>query len=67
VFLKQGKEAEAMLEYKAAVIHEPRLKEAWLALGRQFTREGNKAEAERALGNFKKLEAEENARQGRKN
>ncbi len=67
LFQKRGTEAEAMNEYKSAVVSEPRLRQAWLALGRQFTRQGNQAEADRALQMFKRLEAEDNARQGRKN
>jgi tetratricopeptide (TPR) repeat protein len=67
LFQKQGKEAEAMTEYKEAVIDDPRLRQAWLALGRQFTRQGNKVQADRALEIFKQLEAQDNARQGKKN
>ena len=67
LFQKQGKEAEAMTEYKEAVVDDPRLRQAWLALGRQFTRQGNKAQADRALEIFKQLEAQDNARQGKKN
>lgn len=64
---KRGKETDAMNEYKAAVVDQPRLRQAWLALGRQFTKDGNKAQADRALEIFKQLEAEDNARQGKKN
>jgi tetratricopeptide (TPR) repeat protein len=67
LFQKQGKEAEAMTEYKEAVVDDPRLRQAWLALGRQFTRQGNKVQADRSLEIFKQLEAQENARQGKKN
>jgi tetratricopeptide (TPR) repeat protein len=67
LFQKRGQAAEAMSQYKAAVVDEPRLRQAWLALGRQFTRQDNKAEADRALQMFKRLESEDNARQGRKN
>ena len=56
-----------MNEYKAAVVDQPRLRQAWLALGRQFTKEGNKAQADRSLAIFKKLEEEDNVRQGKKN
>jgi tetratricopeptide (TPR) repeat protein len=64
---KKSKDAEAMSEYKEAVAGDPNLRQAWLALGRQYTRQGNKAEADKALENFKRLESEENARRQRKN
>jgi len=67
LFQKQGKETEATTEYKEAVVDDPRLRQAWLALGRQFTKQGNKVQADRALEIFKQLEAQENARQGKKN
>ena len=62
VFQQKGKDQEAIEEYRAAVVHEPTLRQAWLALGREDTRMGNKAEADRALAVFKKLEDQENAR-----
>ena len=64
---RKNLEAEAMAEYKQAVADQPRLRQAWLALGRQYTRQGNQAEAVKALQMFKKLESEDNARLGRKN
>lgn len=64
---KRGENAKAMNEYKEAVVDQPRLRHAWPALGRQFTKEGNKSQADSAIEIFKKLEAEENARQGKKN
>jgi tetratricopeptide (TPR) repeat protein len=64
---KRGAEAEAMSQYKEAVVDDPRLRQAWLALGRQFTKQGDKAQADKALAIFKQLEAQENARQGKKN
>jgi tetratricopeptide (TPR) repeat protein len=64
---KRGKEADSIVEYKAAVLYVPTLRQAWLALGRHFTREGNQAEADRALEIFKRLEADANARKGKKN
>jgi superkiller protein 3 len=67
VLQKRSKEEEAMTEYKTAVIDDPQLRQAWLALARQFTRQGNKAQADRALGIFKQLETEDQARQGKKN
>ena len=66
LFHKQGRDAEAMDEYKAALVDDPRLREAWLALGRDFKRQGNEAEAERALAIFKKLEEEEDAARRKK-
>lgn len=67
LFHKQGRDREAVDEYKAAVVDNPRLREAWLALGRDLKRQGNDAEADRALAIFKKLEEQANAATGRKN
>jgi tetratricopeptide (TPR) repeat protein len=67
LFHKQGKDGEALNEYKAAVVDDPRLRQAWLALGRELKREGHEAEADRAIAIFKKLESQQNAAKGRKN
>jgi len=67
LFQKRGKDAESMTEYKEAVIDEPQLRQAWLALARQFTRQGDKAQADFALAQFRRLETENNARHGQKN
>ncbi|HXA07303.1 MAG TPA: tetratricopeptide repeat protein [Bryobacteraceae bacterium] len=67
LFQKQGRNGEAIAEYKAAVVHDPRLRPAWLALGRELKRQGNDAEAEQAIAIFKKLEDQQNAAKGRKN
>lgn len=67
LFQKKGKNEEAVSEYEESVVDQPLLRQAWLALGREFTREGNTVEADKALTIFKKLEAQENARQGKKN
>jgi tetratricopeptide (TPR) repeat protein len=67
LFHKQGRDDEAMNEYKAAVVDDPRLRQAWLALGRELKRQGNQVEADRAIAIFKKLEAQQNAATGRKN
>ena len=64
---KKGRAADATNEYKVAVGNDPRLRQAWLALGRQFTRQGKQAEADRALKIFKQLETDDNARHGQKN
>lgn len=67
LFHKQGRDGEAMDEYKEAVVDDPRLRQAWLALGRDLKRQGNDVEADRALAIFKKLEDQQNAAKGRKN
>jgi tetratricopeptide (TPR) repeat protein len=64
---KEGHEAEAIAELKEAVVDDPRLRQAWLALGREFARQGNKIEADRCIAIFKKLEAQQNEIKGRKN
>jgi tetratricopeptide (TPR) repeat protein len=46
---KQGKDAEAITEYKFAVVHDPTLRPGWLALGGVFTRLGMKADADKAM------------------
>jgi tetratricopeptide (TPR) repeat protein len=66
VFHKQGHDGSAVDEYKAAVVDNPRLREAWLALGRELKRQGNGAEADRALAIFKELEDQGNAAKSRK-
>lgn len=67
LFHKQGRDGEAMGEYKAAVVDDPQLRQAWLAIGRDLKRQGNEVEADRALAIFKKLEDRQNAAKGRKN
>ena|ERR1017187_1402220 len=67
LFHKQGRDGEAIDEYKAAVVDDPRLRQAWLALGRDLKRQGNDVEGDRALAIFKKLEDRENAVKGKKN
>ena len=67
LFHRQGRDNEAMGEYKAAVVDDPRLRQAWLALGRDLKRQGNDVEGDRALAIFKKLEDRENAVKGKKN
>lgn len=62
---KRGKNAESMAEYRAAVVSDPALRQAWLALGREYTRLGQQDEADKCLAIFKKLEAQENARKGK--
>lgn len=64
---KQNRDGEAIEEYKEAVVDDPRLRQSWLALAREFNRQGNKVEAERSLAVYKKLEDQENALRGRKN
>src|SRR5579875_2634390 len=56
---KREKRSDAIAEYRAAVVNDPTLRQAWLALGREYTRTGQKAEAEKCLAIFKKLEADE--------
>ena len=65
LFQKQSRDSEAASEYKEAVVDDPRLRQAWLALGREFARAGNQLEADRAIAIFKKLEARDNAAKGR--
>jgi predicted Zn-dependent protease len=67
LFHQQNRNDEAIAEYKAAVVADPRLRQAWLALGRDLKLQGNEAEADRALAIFKRLEDQDNAAKGRKN
>lgn len=67
LFHQQNRNAEAIAEYKAAVVADPRLRQAWFALGRDLKLAGNQAEADRALAIFKKLEDLDNAAKGGKN
>jgi tetratricopeptide (TPR) repeat protein len=67
LFHKQDRDGEAMGEYKAAVVDDPQLRQAWLAIGRDLKRQGNEVEADRALAIFKKLEDRQNAAKGGKN
>lgn len=57
--IRRNRRDEAISEYRAAVVDDPALRQAWLALGREYTRLGQKAQAEKCLAIFKKLEAEE--------
>jgi tetratricopeptide (TPR) repeat protein len=66
LFYKQNRDRQAIDEYKAAVVDDPRLRQAWLALGRDLKRQGNEVEANRALAIFKKLEDQLNAAKSRK-
>jgi tetratricopeptide (TPR) repeat protein len=63
VFEKRERHDDAIAEFKEAVVDSPRLKEAWLALGREFTRQGDKVEADKSIAIFKKLEEQEKAAQ----
>ncbi|MGB6946998.1 MAG: tetratricopeptide repeat protein [Bryobacteraceae bacterium] len=67
LFQQRGDHTKAVQEYQEAVVDQPTLRQAWLALGREFTREGRTAEADKSLAIFKTLESEDNARQGKKN
>ncbi len=67
LFHKQGRDGEAIGEYKAALVDDPRLRQAWLALGRDLKRQGDDVEGDRALAIFKKLEDQQNAAKGLKN
>lgn len=62
---RRNQRTEAIAEYNAAVAVVPNLRQAWLALGREYTRAGQKEQAERCLAIFKQLEAREQARMGR--
>ena len=66
LYQKKGKNAESLAEYRAAVVNDRTLRQAWLALGREYTRLGQKAEADRCLAIFRQLEDRENARTGKK-
>ena len=66
LFYKQDRNREAIDEYKAAVVDDPQLREAWFALGREFKYQGNEVEANRALAIFQKLEDQQNAAETRK-
>lgn len=61
---RRNQRAEAIAEYNAAVAAVPNLRQAWLALGRAYTRAGQKEQAERCLAIFKQLEAKEQALMG---
>lgn len=67
VFQSEGRHTDAIGEYKEAVVDDPRLRQAWLALSQEFARQGDKVEADRAATIFKKLEDQQNAIKGRKN
>ena len=55
-----------LAEYRAAVVDTPTLRQAWLALGREYTRQGQKAEADKCLAIFRQLEDRDNARRDKK-
>jgi tetratricopeptide (TPR) repeat protein len=61
---RRNRREEAIAEYNAAVAAVPNLRQAWLALGREYTRAGQKEQAERCLAMFQQLEAKEQARVG---
>ena len=61
LFQKKERHDEAIAEYKEAVVDDPRLRQAWLALGREFARQGDKVQADRAIAIFKKLEEQQKA------
>jgi superkiller protein 3 len=63
---KQGRRPESLAEYRAAVVDTPTLRQAWLALGREYTRQGQKAEADKCLAIFRQLEDRDNARRDKK-
>jgi tetratricopeptide (TPR) repeat protein len=63
---KKGRNAESLAEYKEAVVDDPTLRQAWLALGREFMRLGQKDEANKCLARFRELEERENARAERR-
>jgi predicted Zn-dependent protease len=62
VYQKKHRDMDAVAEYKSAVVNDRGLRQAWLALGREYTRLGQKDEADRALAIFQQLEDRENAR-----
>jgi tetratricopeptide (TPR) repeat protein len=66
LFYKQDRNREAIDEYKAAVVDDPQLRQAWFALGQEFKYQGKEVEANRALAIFKKLEDQQNAAERRK-
>jgi tetratricopeptide (TPR) repeat protein len=59
---KKGLRPQSITEYQEAVVDTPTLRQAWLALGREYTRLGRKAEADRCLAMFKQLEDRQTAR-----
>jgi len=66
ILQQKGKDADAAAEYREAIVAQPSHRQAWLALGRAYTKLGNKEQADRALAMFKKLEDQENASKGMK-
>jgi tetratricopeptide (TPR) repeat protein len=66
VFQKLQRDNDAIAEYKEAVVDDPRLRQAWSELGKEFNRQGNKVEAHRALAISRKLE-QQNASRGKVN
>jgi tetratricopeptide (TPR) repeat protein len=58
---KKGLRDQSIVEYQTAVVNTPTLKQAWLALGREYTRMGKKEEADKCLAFFRQLEDRENA------
>jgi tetratricopeptide (TPR) repeat protein len=59
---KRDRRQDAITEYTAAVTDVPDLRQAWLALGREYTRAGQKEQAEKCLAIFRNLEARDTAR-----
>jgi len=59
--MKKGLREQSVTQYQQAVADTPKLRQAWLALGREYTRLGRKPEAAKCLATFKELEARENA------
>jgi tetratricopeptide (TPR) repeat protein len=52
---KQGKDKEAIIEFQFAIVHNPRYREAWLAIADLYTRLGMNNEAEQARTSASKL------------
>ena len=59
---RRANHSEAIEQYRLAVIHEPALRQAWLALGHEYSLVGQQAEADKCLAVEHKLEEQENAR-----
>jgi tetratricopeptide (TPR) repeat protein len=67
IFQNRNKTPEALIEYKEAVVDDPRLGQAWLALARQFTRQGEKGQADRAMAVYQQLASQNKAGNDKKN
>jgi tetratricopeptide (TPR) repeat protein len=63
----RNKHDEAISDYRAAVAHDGRFRQGWIALGREYTRTGRKEDADKCLAIVRKLDEADAAAQASKN